>query len=223
VTRETSVVDGRRLVVPYVAKWSGEPLPDVTIVERRRGGIGYARERLLDRDEHGVLWMRCPSSPGRGRPEFGKVHTMRQRRAMARLLCQVCGGPADRDADGAVLWLWKDQRDQWNDWTDWPEGMLSPDPPVCLPCVALAVRLCPALRHGALAMRVGYCPVVGVYGAHYVSGPDGPVPSRMANVRYDNPRIGWVQADHLLRQLWDCTLISLDDLPGLGEVSACPS
>jgi hypothetical protein len=202
--------------------WTGEREPAVTIVERRGGGIGYARENLLDRDEHGVLWSRHSSSPGRGRPEFGRVHTMRQRRAMTRLLCQVCGEPADRDA-GGVLWLWKDHRDHWH---NWPDGMLSTEPPVCLPCVGQAVRLCPALRHGAVAIRVAHCPVVGVYGTYHRPGPRGPVAVKLANVDYTNPLIGRVQADHLIRQLWDCTLIELDQLDDLAEVSGvspCPS
>jgi hypothetical protein len=129
----------------------------------------------------------------------------------------VCGEPADRDADGAVLWLWKDHRD---DWCDWPDGMLSTEPPVCLSCVGLAARLCPALRHGAVAMRVGEFPIAGVYGTYYRRGPRGPVPVRVANVDYTNPYIGWVQADHLVRQLWDCTLVELNELE---EVHPCRS
>jgi hypothetical protein len=217
MTRRAQVVDGRRLAVPYVTLWSGEHVPSVTVVQRRRGGIGYARENLLDRDERGVLWSRRSSSPGRGRPEFGNVHSWRQRRAMTRLLCQVCGEPADRDADGGVLWLWKDHRDHW---PGWPDGMWSPEPPVCVPCVGLAARLCPALRQGAVAMRVRRFPVVGVSGMQYSPGPRGPVPVKMLNVGYDHPLIGWVQADHLLRELSGCTLVELDEL---AEVSPCPS
>jgi hypothetical protein len=196
--------------------WTGEREPAVTIVERRGGGIGYARENLLDRDEHGVLWSRHSSSPGRGRPEFGRVHTMRQRRAMTRLLCQVCGEPADRDA-GGVLWLWKDHRDHW---PGWPNGMLVTEPPVCVPCVGLAVRLCPALRHGAVAMRVRRFPVVGVYGTRYRRGSHGPTAVNLANVSYDDPAVRWVQADHLVRELSDCSIVELDEL---AEVASCRS
>jgi len=217
------VVDGRRLVVPYVTKWSGEREPAVTIVERRAargGGIGYARENLLDRDEYGVLWSRCASLPGRGRPEFEKVHTVRQRRAMVRLLCQVCGEPADRDAEGGVLWLWKDHR---GDWRDWPEGMWTTEPPVCVPCVGKAVQLCPALRHGAVAMRVRECPIIGVNGTHYRAGPRGPEPVKVANIDYTSSLVGWVQADRLVRHLWDCTLVELDALVAVSGVGPCPS
>ncbi len=214
----SAAVDDRRLVVPYITMWSGEREPAVTVVERRGGGIGYARENLLDRDELGVLWSRWASSPGRGRPEFGKVHTMRQRRAMTRLLCQVCGEPATRDAEGGVLWLWKDHR---SDWPEWPEGMWVTEPPVCRPCVGLAVRLCPALRAGAVAMWVREFPVAGVFGTCYRRGPGGLVSGQVANIGYDSPFIGWVQADHLIRQLWECTLVDLDELVEAGGVSPC--
>nr|CEL15905.1 conserved hypothetical protein [Kibdelosporangium sp. MJ126-NF4]CTQ93830.1 conserved hypothetical protein [Kibdelosporangium sp. MJ126-NF4] len=61
---------------------------------------------------------------------------------MRRLLCQVCGGPADRTADG-VLWLLKDHR---GDWVDWPDSMAVSEPPVCVPCVRMSARRYPALR-----------------------------------------------------------------------------
>lgn len=214
--RSVQVAEGRRLVVPYITSWTGEREPKTSVVERRAGGIGYARENVLDRDELGVLWSRHASSPGRGRPEFGKVHTMRQRKAMSRLLCQVCGEPADRDEDG-VLWLWKDHRDHWR---GWPEGMWLTEPPVCVPCVGLATRLCPALRPGAVAVRVGECPVVGVHGTLYGPGPRGPMPVDVTNVSYHGPAADWVRADHLVRELRDCTIVELDELP---EVTSCPS
>jgi hypothetical protein len=98
-------VIGRPDVVPYIAKWSGEKTGLGKIVQRKkREGIAYEKERSFDRDEHGVLWTRAPSEPGKGRAEFGKVHSLRQRVAMGALLCQVCGNRADRNEDG-VLWL----------------------------------------------------------------------------------------------------------------------
>jgi hypothetical protein len=137
------------VVVPYVTTWSTEKGPASVLVERPGGGIGYRDETLADRDRHGVLWWRTPCRPGDGRPEFGKVHPLRQRRAMLRLLCQVCAGPADQSADG-VLWLLKDHR---GDWPSWPHGMGVTEPPICAPCVTTSSRLCPALRRGAVAVR----------------------------------------------------------------------
>src|SRR3989442_68826 len=103
------------VTVPYVATWSEERDLPFEVVNRDGRGIAYADEISADRDIHGVLWHRTYSRPRRGRPEFGNVHSLRQRRAMRRLLCQVCGGPADRTQDG-VLWLLPDHREDWPGW-----------------------------------------------------------------------------------------------------------
>jgi hypothetical protein len=67
----------QRGLVPYITTWSTEEtLPTTVIAAHRRPGIAYADETLDDRDEHGILWLRTPSSPGRGRPLFGKVHPL---------------------------------------------------------------------------------------------------------------------------------------------------
>jgi hypothetical protein len=73
-----------------------------------------------------------------------------QQRQERRPLCQVCGGPADQTDDGG-LWLLPDHRE---DWTGWPEGMANVEPPVCLPCVRLSLRLCPKLRKDRRAPRL---------------------------------------------------------------------
>lgn len=201
---------GRGVVAPYVTAWSGELDLPVVMVERPGGGVGYRDEVVADRDRRGVLWVRTPFCPGEGRPEFGRVHPVRQRRAMQRLLCQVCAGPADRTGDG-VLWLLRDHRD---DWPSWPEGMGVTEPPVCVPCVGLSVRLCPALRAGAVAVRVGVYPVAGVHGGLYRAGHGGPVPVRRAVVSFDDPAVRWVRAVSLVRRLGDCTIVPVADLGG---------
>lgn len=206
---------GLGVVAPYVTAWSEETDPPDRVVEVPGRGIAYADERMTDRDKHGVLWFRTLFQPGLGRPQFGKVHPLRQRRAMQRLLCQVCGGPADRTRDG-VLWLLRDFR---HDWTGWPNGVGETEPPVCLPCVRLSVQVCPSLRKGAVIVRAGRYEIAGVHGALY-SGGHTPHPVGRITVSYDNPAVRWVRAVSLVRQLWDCTLIELDELP---EVSPCPS
>ena len=104
---------GRSLIAPYVTAWSGEKDPPYAVVERPGGGIAYLDESFTDRDRNGVLWFRTPFQQGQGRPEFGRVHPLRQRRTMLRLLCQVCAGPADRTDDG-VLWLLQDHQEDWD-------------------------------------------------------------------------------------------------------------
>jgi hypothetical protein len=209
-----SAAAGRRVVAPYVTSWSGEVDPPCRVVEVPGRGIAYADEVVTDRDRDGVLWFRTLFRPGLGRPEFGKVHPLRQRRAMGRLLCQVCGGPACRTEDG-VLWLVRDHR---QDWPGWPDGMGEIEPPVCLPCIRLSTQLCPALRKGAVVVRAGRYEIAGVHGALYTGGPVPELVGRVT-VSYDNPAIRWVRATSLVRELRDCTLIELDEL---SEVAPCP-
>ncbi|WP_226961832.1 MULTISPECIES: hypothetical protein [Streptomyces] len=138
-----------RGTVPYITQWSGEQNAAMPVVTRR-GRLAYADERSYDRDIGGVLWRRVPSTPGKGKPDFGAVHPLRQRLAMAGLLCQVCGGPADRNEDG-VLWLMGEASGNPG---DWPQGLETAHPPVCLPCATLSVRACPHLRQLFVALRV---------------------------------------------------------------------
>lgn len=198
----------RQVVVPYVTAWSEEQDPPVVLVERAGGGVAYRDEVMADRDSHDVLWFRTPFRPGRGRPEFGRVHPARQRRVMLRLLCQVCAGPADESGDG-MLWLLPDHHE---DWPLWPNGMGVTEPPICTACLRQSVRLCPALRKGAAAVRVRQCPLVGVYGVRYRSDGHRPEAVEEALVTFEDPAIRWVRAVSLVRELSDCTIIPLTDL-----------
>jgi len=200
----------RGMVVPYVSSWSSERPARRKVVVRPLSGIGFVDEVPGDRDEHGVLWRRVPSSPGVGEPEFGNIHTSRQCQAMRDLLCQVCGGPADQTAEG-TLWLLKDHR---GDWPDWPHRMGVTEPPICLPCAQTARDACPALRReGHVALRVAGCPVSGISGALYRAG--GVYPSAtatgMAMVAFDDPAARWIQAAHLVREITRCTIVDLDN------------
>jgi hypothetical protein len=194
-----------RVTVPYITTWSAEkPLP-TKVIQCPRSGIAYADEILSDRDEHGVLWIRAASHPGRGRPQFGEVHSLRQRRAMRRLLCQVCAGPADQTTEG-TLWLLRDHRD---DWPGWPNGMTATEPPICLPCAHLASHACPALRKGHVTVRVGLSTLVGVYGIRYEPGPQFPSSATDDLVAFNDPAIQWTRAAQLLRELRNCTIVDL--------------
>jgi hypothetical protein len=194
--------------VPYVTAWSSERASNVVVAGAAGSGIGFADELPSDRDEHGVLWRRTPLRQGTGRPEFGKVHALRQRRAMRDLLCQVCGAPADRTEDG-VLWLLGEDR---ADWPGWPERMAATQPPVCLGCARVAVRTCPYLhRVGAVAVRVAAPRVGGVYGALYRPGFPFPVRTDDAIVSYEDPAARWVLAARLVMELDGCTFVDLPD------------
>ena len=192
---------------PYIASWTEEEFPPTAIIERPGRGIGYADETIHDRDRNGVLWLRALSRPRQGQPLFAKVHPLRQRRAMRRLLCNVCASPADRSEDG-VLWLLKDHR---TDWPGWPQQMAVTEPPVCLPCVRRSVRLCPALRReGAVAVRVRHAPITGGYGTLYRCEGGLAVATEETVVSYDSPRVRWMRAAKLVREIGDCTIVEID-------------
>ncbi|MCG8916905.1 hypothetical protein L6E12_14005 [Actinokineospora sp. PR83] len=190
------------VVAPYVTQWSSEEAAPFQMIALP-GGIGYADETLGDRDSRGILWTRTPSRHGEGKPVFGLVHGPRQRRAMRRLLCQVCAGPADRSTDG-VLWILQDQRE---DWPGWPNRMGITEPPICLPCAELSTRLCPALRRGHVLIRARTHPLAGVFGMQYEPGLPTPVRTETGLVAFDSPRIRWTLAAQLIRELNDCTIL----------------
>ncbi|MFJ2646805.1 hypothetical protein ACIO1C_08795 [Streptomyces sp. NPDC087420] len=193
--------------VPYIARWSGERDSSMPVVFRRdRRGIAYADERFYDRDGYGVLWSRTPSQPGRGTPEYGKVHSLRQRLCMTDLRCQVCGGPADRNPNG-VLWL-IDAGPQ-----DLPHGPEhTAHPPVCRHCACRSLRACPHLRVEHVALRVRTFTPYGVSGALFHATSSGPRPYDAGTVPLADPRLPWLRAGQLLMSLDDFTVIDLTDL-----------
>ncbi|MDH6116357.1 hypothetical protein [Kitasatospora sp. GAS204B] len=195
----------RSNAVPYITAWSAEQYARYEVVAHPAGGIAYLDEAPHDRDADGILWARMTLGPGRGRPDFGRVHLGRQRRAMRALLCQVCGEPADRAEDGA-LWLLKDDR---TDWPGWPEGMAATHPPVCLGCADIAARRCPHLRGGCVAVRAREFGTCGVYGSLY--RPGRPAPTAVTDVitTPQEPRARWVLATQLVRVLRDCSFVDL--------------
>ncbi len=192
-------------LVPYITRWSAEwaPTDPVTI---RQGRLAYVRERPFDRDRHGLLWTRAPLRRGQGRPEFGKLHPRRQRTAMTRLRCQVCGHPADRTAEG-YLWLTgEDPHDQPN----WPDPLETADPPLCAPCAAKAVHMCPRLRRRHTALRVSKVAEVAVRGSLYQPWFPDPIPVAPVAVYLDDWRAKWLLAGQLIVALQEFTITTLD-------------
>jgi hypothetical protein len=205
VTVPGSLLGSESYTVPYITQWSAEHVLRAPVMQKRTG-IGYADERPSDRDSHGVLWTRVSSLLGQGRPEFGRVHARRQRRAMTKLLCQVCGRRADRNADG-VLWLVGEDPHQPG---SWPVPLLTAHPPVCAGCAVRAVRACPHLRRQHAVLRVRAFDLAGVRGALYVPGFPAPVAVAAAGVAFDDPRISWVKAGQLIVSLRDFSISEID-------------
>jgi hypothetical protein len=191
-------------VVPYITAWSSERTLAQPVVANG-SGIGYADEIPYDRDKDGVLWTRTSCSPGKGRPEFGRVHALRQRRAMRRLLCQVCGDRAHQNREGV---LWVIGEDAANPGS-WPGELTTAHPPLCEPCAARSLRMCPHLRRRSVALRVREHAPAGVRGALYRPGVPRPTARTVAGVAYDDPRIRWTRAGQLVVRLVSYSVVDL--------------
>jgi hypothetical protein len=206
VTAAVFLPGAASMTVPYITRWSAERDLNMPVVQGRRR-IAYADERPSDRDDHDVLWTRVSSLPGQGRPEWGSVHARRQRKAMTRLLCQVCGQRPDRNGDG-ILWLVGEDPARPD---TWPDELLTAHPPVCIGCAAKSVRLCTHLRRQYAALRVSAFELVGVRGALYIPGISRPV--TVTGVAFDDPRVRWIRAGQLLAHLRDFTITRLPAPP----------
>ncbi|SOD67842.1 hypothetical protein SAMN06297387_13616 [Streptomyces zhaozhouensis] len=193
----------RRLPVPYVAHWSAECSYGQRVTMRPdAGGIWYLDESPADRDAFDMLWGRMGEAPGEGRPNLGAVHPVRQRRAQAERLCQVCGRTASHTRDG---WLFLMNHDGSNDY----EGATKP--PVCLHCAALATRHCPHLTR-PVAVRSRRPKIWGVFGTLYTPTPGT---SRLTAhvdeyLPYGHRASNWFRASQLVVALKRCTVVNLD-------------
>ncbi|WP_232792188.1 hypothetical protein [Actinacidiphila yeochonensis] len=184
--------------MPFIASWTSESAEQPEVVQRR-GRLAYLNERPYDRDGDGILWRRVPSSPGKGKPQYGKVHFLRQRQAMGGLLCQVCGRPAGHDSDGdGLLWLLGDAPDPQG---ACPSELVTGHPPVCLACARQSVRSCPHLRQRYTAVRVRRFALSGVHGVLYRPGFPSPVPYEVGGLDFGDDRMAWMQAAQLLMRL----------------------
>ncbi|RKN40385.1 hypothetical protein D7294_18190 [Streptomyces hoynatensis] len=168
-------------------------------------GLAYRDERAGDRDRHGVLWARLTEEPGSGQPEFRCMHPVRQRRAMLERLCQVCGGPADRNGRG---WLFALRRPgAAEEVPGWPEGLLCTKPPVCAPCAHLAVAHCPHLGEPVF-VRSRKPRVWGAFGGFFVPGPRGGLAaSGDDHLPYGHRAAPWFVANQLVVELTRCTRV----------------
>ncbi|MXQ65467.1 hypothetical protein GQ466_15660 [Actinomadura rayongensis] len=205
-TNQASVnILGGGAVVPYITAWSSEQALPSPVVHRNRG-IAYADESPVDRDQDSVLWARMSASPGVGRPQFKRIHVLRQRRSMRKLLCQVCGEPKVVRPDGTLFLLSQDEYD----FAPWPEPVLTSNPPVCPPCARLSVGVCPHLRRHFVVIRARAFALAGVRGNLHVPALPHPVPVRAYTAYYGDPALRWTKASQLLMRVTDYDVIDID-------------
>ncbi|NUW45523.1 hypothetical protein [Nonomuraea rhodomycinica] len=151
-----------KLRVPYITAYSGEEVEGKLVLRWHPEAAGlrlaYVDEVALDR-MFGVLWARQGISRG-GAPQWKLVNSLRQRRAMLRNLCQVCGRPATDPISGRVWWVLAD------DPTDTSDGAgYTNAPPTCRSCIPEAIASCPRLRRSAAVYTVGGSEPYGVLAA----------------------------------------------------------
>lgn len=212
-------------LVPWLTPWSGEQIPaqPVTWAVGPRGAfLGLHGEAPTDR-HMGVLWLRMPATPGVGTPEFAGAHALRQRTAMDRLLCQMCGGPTigSRD-DGRVLILMAAAGGR-----PISSGERTSSPPIHAHCARLAVQHCPPLRRrGWVAALVDHTamPLWGYAGLLYdpvtlrqIPPPNGDTHQVPAE---DERRLRWLQASRMLVTLEDIEPVT--DLAALTDLQPSP-
>ncbi|MFI6112810.1 hypothetical protein [Kitasatospora sp. NPDC051164] len=205
------------LPVPYVTAWSTETHPAATVVLHRTGqGIGYADETPYDRDSDGVLWIRQAIAQGAGKALFPTVHALRQRRAISRMLCQVCGADTLQQDPERQLFVLKDVGRPVD------EGELTTAAPVCPPCALIAVTHCPHLREHVAAW-VERPASWGVAGVLYDPRTLLPVPGEdIVQVGYDDPALRWVLATRHVLSLHGCIAVDVNDLAAL-TTKSCPA
>ncbi|MFI9026279.1 hypothetical protein [Streptomyces sp. NPDC053560] len=187
--------------VPYVAAWTGESVMHMGLSVQPDGkGLCFANEEPADRDHQGVLWARLTDAPGTGTPRFPVMHSARQRRAMREMLCQVCAGPASRTSRGWLFLLTHEPAD----------GAVTNKPPLCEPCVGVALGHCPRLTD-PFAVRVRRPRVWGVFGDQWARGSGGilaPLPTD-GYMPYGHPSARWFLATHLVLELDRMTRVPL--------------
>lgn len=118
--------------------------------------------------DFGKLAIRQKSSPGKGKPLFGKPHMDRQRQAMAHCLCDLCGRPLKLVTKVSL----SHARQQPHGAEGW--AVLQVEPLLHRACALESMRFCPSLKaqlaDGHLRIRqVTRCrPQCAIMSAEYV-------------------------------------------------------
>ncbi|MFK0296634.1 hypothetical protein ACIQU6_40040 [Streptomyces sp. NPDC090442] len=212
----------RGLTVPHIARWSAERNVSPPVVAQR-GEDGYRRlgygaaETLYDRDQYGVLWVCWSLGQGKGRAQFPDAHPLRQRAAVLHERCQVCRQPAQQ-RDGRYLYLFVAAAGPVY------EGLISGVPPVCTTCTPLAVRDCPHLARGYVAVWVADAPLWGVEGIRYHPRTLRPRDNaEFARVEYGSAEARWTLAHRQLVSLHGITPVTdIDAVAPAGPPAPAP-
>jgi hypothetical protein len=170
--------------VPWVTRWTEEmPDPSETVMHVEQApepgavmlayNTDYAAE---EREANGILWQREGINRG-GEPQFSQLSTYRQRAAMRKRLCQVCGQKIQTDV---ITWLMAPGQ---LDVTQ--EGYaVTTNPPTCDDCVAIALEKCPhLLKAGHYVVKVLEYELWGVQGEGVLYDPEANAIMRQNGLR----------------------------------------
>ncbi|MER5376248.1 hypothetical protein [Streptomyces sp. NPDC002553] len=214
--------NGKR--VPYVTAWTAEARPQPEII-RRFGwageGIGYEDEEpVIDRRDE-ALWVRSGIAPGRGKPDFRRMNTHRQKRATRFSLCQVCGESViDAGAEERTLHLLGGA-------VPIAEGEPTAAPPVHPLCAVEAIENCPPLGRGWAAALVKFSPLWGVAGVVHdpvtlepLPHSPGRRPGELQHVHLADKDIRWTLASFTVVSLHGVAAVSHDQLHEMAQDDA---
>lgn len=148
--------------VPWVTRWTDEapqdPIKLSMDLNTNQLWLTYSDGREDREEGTGILWHREGIKRG-GRPEFAQVSAYRQRAAMRKCLCQVCGKKID---ERPIRWLMAKGQLKIEDEQN---AAITFSPPTCSECIPLALELCPFLRESeAVICNVLEYRLWGVYG-----------------------------------------------------------
>lgn len=136
-------------IVPWTTKWTGElPAHEETVIEAWWNEPDWAIEARwalapdveIRQSINGILWMREGVNQGGGEPLPEVVHSARQRKAMLRGVCRICGERAWSE-EGTVIFVVSPREILWTG-----DAHITYAPPVCLSCVDLVLDAHPYLR-----------------------------------------------------------------------------
>ncbi|MGA5411591.1 hypothetical protein ACPCSC_30590 [Streptomyces lavendulocolor] len=209
--------------VPYVTAWTAEARPQPVIkriVGRGGEGIGYEDEHPVTDRRHEALWVRSGLAPGVGQPDFRRLNTHRQKRAMRYNLCQVCSAPAEgAGGDERTLHLLGATEPI-------AEGETTAAPPLHAQCAVESIENCRPLGRGWAAALVDYSPLWGVAGVVYDRVTLQPLPrpgrrpGELEHVHVGDERIRWTLASFTVISLHGVTAVSRDQLYEMAQAES---
>jgi len=171
--------------VPWITRWSGEVSFDKYQMTIERTGVRlHYPDGNENREANGVLWKREGITRA-GSPQYSQINTYRQRAAMRKRLCQVCGTKIN---ERPIRWLMNEKA-----LTPQEDGTaITMSAPTCESCIPLALSVCPHLKsEPTIILKVLDYEPWGVYGqAVHLDPETGKAQDlRGVYIEYANPPI----------------------------------